>query len=171
MTARGAQVPSSLCRGSIRAGDGGDRSRGQRHFHGGAKLGSLRHAEIFFAVIQLLVFMGPLLFFVPSLIAVRRAAAARYGAVAAHHAAHLEEQIEAALAVDQRSRPLLGDQLLENDANLAQSFDDVLRMSAFPVTRSSLLMFVGAAAGPLLLLELTAVPARELLVRLKELLL
>jgi hypothetical protein len=140
-------------------------------FHAGARLGSLRHAEIFFVIIQLLVFMGPLFVFVPSLLAVRRAAAARYGAVAAHHAAHLEEQIEAALALDQRTRPRLSDQLLESEANLARSFDDVLTMNAFPVTRSSLLMFVGAAVGPLLLLELTAVPARELLVRVKELLL
>jgi hypothetical protein len=140
-------------------------------FHRGATLGSLRHAEIFFVILQLAIFMGPLFVFVPGLIAARRTAAARYGAVAAHHAAHLEEQIEAALAVDQRTRPLLGDQLLENEANLARSFDDVLKMSAFPVTRSSLLMFAAAAVGPLLLLELTAVPARDLLFRLKDLLL
>jgi hypothetical protein len=68
--------------------------------------------------------------FSPGLLAARRTAATRYGAVAAHHAAHLEDQIDAALAVDQRTRPRLPDDLLESQANLAQSFDGVLSCSS-----------------------------------------
>jgi hypothetical protein len=140
-------------------------------FHRGRTLAELRQQEIFFAAILLVIFVGPLLVFTPLLVRARRVAADRYGAVAAHHAAHLEDQIDAALAVDQRTRPRLSDDLLESEANLAQSFDGLLKMSAFPVTRSSLLMFAAATVGPLLLLELTAVPARELLLGVKELLL
>ncbi len=139
-------------------------------FHRGVPLASLRHVEILIVALELVVFIGPLLFFTPLMVAARRRAAARYGAVAAHHATHLEHKIDAALA-DQKSTPRLSADVLEEEAHLSASFEDVREMTSAPLTRESLVMFILACTGPLLLLELTEMPAGEILEKMKGLLL
>jgi hypothetical protein len=138
--------------------------------HRGVPLDDLRRLVILLASTSLVIFVGPVLMFTPALLTARRRAAARYGAVAAHHAADLEAHISEALAADQRSRPLLSGDLLENDANLAQSFATLRTMRVFLLSRSSLLLYAIVAAAPLFLVGLTESPARELLSRLKALL-
>jgi hypothetical protein len=140
-------------------------------FFRGVTVGALRHTEIFIVALELIIFVGPLVVFTPLMVAARRKAAARFGAVAAHHADHLEEQIDTSLQVDQRTRPRLPLALLQSEGGLAQTFGSVLDMRSFPATKESLLMFAAACVAPLLLLELTAVPARELFERLRGLLL
>jgi hypothetical protein len=140
-------------------------------FYGGVTVELLRREEIVVVVLLLAIFLAPLLLFVPQLLAARRRANTRYGAVAAHHAAYLEGEIDDRLAADQTTRPLLPSQLLEDDANLAQSFVTVRDMRTFPLSKQSFIMWVACAVGPLLLLELTEVPLRDLVERMKNLLL
>jgi hypothetical protein len=140
-------------------------------FFGGATLASIRHAEALVVALELLVFLAPLAVFTPSLIAARRSTIRRFGAVAANHAAYLQLQIDDALAADQRTLPRLPVDLLQGEGGLADTYGSVLQMRSVAATRRTLVMFAAACVCPLLLLELTEVPARELLLRVKELML
>jgi hypothetical protein len=136
--------------------------------HTAAGVGDLRRAAGVTGALLLLVFLAPLVFFTPRLITGKRRTLARYGAVAAHHALYLERQIDVALAADPRDLPRLSDDLLENDANLAQSFATVIGMRVLLIDRTNALLFAAAAVLPLLLVELTRMPAKELLGALKD---
>jgi hypothetical protein len=135
--------------------------------HRGIALATLRPSEIFLVVILGVVYLGPLLAFTPLLLAGRRRSSVRYGAVAGHHAALLERETRKALDTTPPKRGLLAGDLLEDDANLAQSYASVTNMRISLVYRANLLLFAMATVGPLLPLELTEVPAMELLQRLR----
>jgi hypothetical protein len=136
--------------------------------HTEADANFLRRTAILVAVLLLAIFLLPLMLFTPRLILGKRRTLARYGAVAAHHAQHLEERVDHALEADQRAHPRLSDELLEADANLAQSFATVRAMRIILIDRSNLMLFGVASAGPLLLIELARMPASELLAALKS---
>jgi hypothetical protein len=134
--------------------------------HRGATLEALRTVEGLLVVILAILHLGPLLIFTPALLTARRRASSRYGAVAANHALYLDGEIQKALTASEPSQGRLDGDLLESEANLAQSFGTITSMRSSLVTRSSLALFALAALGPLLPLELVEVPARQLLQRL-----
>jgi hypothetical protein len=138
-------------------------------WHGQLELARARTTAVAFIVVSVVVFVAPLLVFSPVLLAVRRRAAGLYGEVAARHSQDFEGLSLAMVRTDAVTGDRIPDNILENQANLATSFDAVREMSLSLVTRKNLVVFVLAAGVPMALAALAQVPMRDLLANLKNL--
>jgi hypothetical protein len=111
-------------------------------------------------VLELIIFAGPLLLFVPKLYALRQEGLRRYGALGSHYTHLFEEKWMSGAPVDE---PLLGTGDIQSLADLANSFQVVARMKVIPASLNDLAFPVVAAILPALPLAATVVPLSELL--------
>lgn len=125
------------------------------------------HAQEFAAEIVLLVIflvamvVFPLIFFMPVLVATRRAGMRAYGALGARYVREFERKwIEGSAPPDE---PLVGSADIQSLADLGGSFDIVRQMKPIPLDRRILTRLVVATAAPFFPLVLTVIPLNELI--------
>lgn len=138
--------------------------------HGGLTVAGARMPAITFLVIALIVFLGPLAFFSPALLMARRRASALYGDVSDRHSADFEALSCRIATTNPVSGGRIPDAILENQSNLATSFDVLRAMHMSLVNLENLKLFGLAAATPLALAFLARLPLADVVKMLQVLL-
>lgn len=120
-------------------------------------------------LVNLAVFLGPLLLFTPQLVAVKRRGLREYGVLAFAYTRGFDAKWVQGGAP--REEPLLGTPDIQSLADLAGGFDTVRHMRVVPFGRALVRSLVAAAVTPMLPLLLLRFPLDELLVKGLKLLL
>jgi hypothetical protein len=115
-------------------------------------------------VIALIVFLAPLLLWVPTLGPAKRRALLEYGALVGEHGRLVRRRWIQHQPIADDS--LLGAQEIGPVADTITLYDAVRKMRPAPIGRSSLLMIALAAALPMLPVLAIEIPIRELLLKL-----
>jgi hypothetical protein len=110
--------------------------------------------------LELIVFAGPLVLFMPKLFALREEGLRRYGALGTRYTRLFEEKWMRGAPEDE---PLLGTGDIQSLADLANSYDVVTRMKVIPAGLSDLGSLAIPAILPALPLAATVIPVSELL--------
>ncbi|HXE27199.1 MAG TPA: hypothetical protein VN656_01730 [Stellaceae bacterium] len=111
-------------------------------------------------VLELIIFAGPLMLFMPKLYALREEGLRRYGALGTRYTRLFEKKWFHGGASDE---PLLGSGDIQSLADLANSYEVVHRMKIIPAGMNDLAFLVVPAILPALPLAATVVPLSELL--------
>jgi hypothetical protein len=164
-----AGVPSAfalviLAQGALLSG-----SIGTRILFQGASLDAFRYEIAAFVILQLLVMLGPLAVFAPTLLALKRRGQREYGALAAHYTQEFHTKWISGAAPP--GEPLVGSGDIQSLADMANSYAVVQGMRAVPFRRDAVIQVALAALVPLAPLVLTVVPAGEILKQLLGMLL
>ena len=142
---------------------------GSRIIFQGKTLMSFQYEILAFAILQLLLVLGPPCVFAPTLLDLKRQGRREYGVLAARYTHEFHEKwVEGGAAAGE---PLLGSADIQSLADLANSYSVVREMRPVPFGKDTLVQIIGAAAIPLLPLALSIVPADEIVKRLLGLLL
>jgi hypothetical protein len=120
-----------------------------------------------YAGLALVVFLGPLAAFGPSLFDCKRRGFVSYGALGERYTAQFEQRWLG--ASEPGSEPLLGTADIQSLADLANSYEVVRQMSVVPFGREDVLPLVAAALAPFLPLLLLVYPVAELVERVAKL--
>jgi hypothetical protein len=129
-------------------------------FFAGATLDGLKLLAVGVAALNLLLFVGPLLFFSPRLLAVKRRGLREYGLLAGRYTRGFEAKwIEGKAPADE---PLLGSADIQSLADLANSFEVVRNMRGVPFGRGLLIIIAASAVAPMAPLVLIVFPLQEL---------
>lgn len=128
---------------------------------GGGTLGPLRNALIVFTVMALIVPLGPLLAFVPRLLATRRNGLMEYAKLATDYTRRFHQKwLRGGAGADE---PLLGTSDIQSLADLANSYEVIKRMSVVPVTRGNLVAMAMGIVLPMLPFMLVIIPIGDML--------
>jgi hypothetical protein len=140
-----------------------------RILHDGARLPD-HYAEIAaMAIFLVLLALGPLCVFTPSLVRAKRQGLRKYGRFASDYVVCFDQKwIDRKHVADE---PLLGTSDIQSLADLGHSFNTVRAIVPFPFGKNSLAGLAVIIAIPLLPLTLTMFSAQELAVRLLKILL
>lgn len=142
---------------------------GSRIIFQGKTLMSFQYEILAFAILQLLLVLGPPCVFARTLLDLKRQGRREYGVLAARYTNEFHEKwVEGGAPPGE---PLLGSSDIQSLADLANSYSVVREMRPVPFGKETLVQIVGAAAIPLLPLALSIVPADEIVKRLLGLLL
>ena len=118
--------------------------------------------------IALLLMLGPLLFYTPPLLKIRRFGTREYGALGARYTREFDRKwIEG----KEKDEPLMGSPDIQSLADLANSYEVVRKTGYVVIARSAVIQIVLALAVPSLPLLLTVIPLSDLLKRLAKLVL
>lgn len=142
---------------------------GEKIIFGGESLSSYKAIIIAYVVLQLVIFLGPLLVFSPLLLIVKRKGLLDYGALATGYTQSFDNKWVRGKAPD--TETLLGSSDIQSLADLANSFQVVNKMGAFPFDRSNIMFIVAAAAIPMFPLLLTVISPEQILLKILNLLL
>jgi hypothetical protein len=164
-----ADVPSAfvlviLAQGALLSG-----SIGTRFLLQGATLAAFQYEIAAFVIIQLLLMLGPLVVFAPTLLALKRRGRREYGALAARYTREFHTKWIGGAAPP--GEPLVGSGDIQSLADMANSYAVVQGMRAVPFGRGTIIQVALAALVPLAPLVLTVVPAGEILKQLLGMLL
>ena len=135
----------------------------------GATLVSFKYEIVAFLILQLVLVLGPLSVFAPTLLALKRQGRREYGALAARYTREFHAKWISGAAPP--GEPLVGSADIQSLADLANSYEVVSGMRPFPFGSDTLVQAAVPAVLPLLPLALTVVPAEEILKRLLGMLL
>jgi hypothetical protein len=142
---------------------------GSRILFQGRILQSFQYEIVAFAVIQLLLVLGPLCVFAPVLLELKRRGRREYGALAVRYTQEFHRKwIAGAAPADE---PLVGSADLQSLADLANSYEVVRGMRAVPFGRDAIIQVAVPALVPFAPLLLTVVPAEAILKSLMGMLL
>jgi len=134
-----------------------------RILHEGAQLPAFKHELAGAVVFALLQALGPLLVFVPGLLAAKRRGLREYGLLADRYVREFDRKwLHGGSAPDE---PLVGTSDIQSLADLGNSFAVVRQMRAVPFGKDTVLFLLVVTAVPLLPLGLTVFPLEELLRR------
>jgi hypothetical protein len=111
-------------------------------------------------VVELMIFAGPLILFMPKLFALREEGLRRYGALGSRYTRLFEAKWMSGAPEDE---PLLGTGDIQSLADLANSFQVVQRMKVIPAGLNDLAFLAVPAILPALPLAATVVPLSQLL--------
>lgn len=142
---------------------------GEKIIFGGELLSSFKVLIIAYVVLQLVIFLGPLLVFAPLLVRVKRRGLLDYGALATGYTQSFDNKWVRGKAPD--GDTLLGSSDIQSLADLANSFQIVNKMGAFPFNRFNITFIVAASAVPMLPLLLTVISPEEIVLKILKLLL
>lgn len=142
---------------------------GEKIIFGGESLSSFKVIIIAYVVLQLVIFLGPLLVFSPLLIRVKRRGLLDYGTLATGYTQAFDNKWVRGKAPD--GETLLGSSDIQSLADLANSFQVVTKMGAFPFNRFNITFIVAAAAIPMFPLLLTVISPEQILLKILNLLL
>jgi hypothetical protein len=142
---------------------------GEKIIFGGQSLSSFKVIIVAYVVLQLVVFLGPLLVFSPLLLKVKRRGVLDYGALATGYTQSFDTKWVREKAPD--GETLLGSSDIQSLADLANSFQVVNKMGVFPFDRFNIMSIVAASAVPMLPLLLTVTSPEEILLKILKLLL
>jgi hypothetical protein len=123
-------------------------------------------ALAFLIVLELAIFVGPLVLFIPKLYALREEGLRRYGALGTRYTRLFEEKWIHGRAGDE---PLLGTGDIQSLADLGNSYTVVSRMNVLPAGLADLAWLAVPAILPALPLATLVVPMDELLKNLLKL--
>jgi hypothetical protein len=154
-----AFVPIAAAHGVLLAG-----MLANRIFYAGLKLTDFQIEVAVVVVFLLVLFAGPLTVFAPTLARVKRTGLREYGALGqtytrAFRAKWLSGEAPA-------NEPLIGSADIQSLADLGNSFAAAEQMAIVPITRTALLLFVGAIVAPIVPLLLTMMSAEKLIGKL-----
>jgi hypothetical protein len=135
---------------------------------GGTDLQALRLPVLGIVLLNLALFVAPLLLFGPQLLAVKRRGLREYGVLAAAYTRGFDAKWIRGGAPP--GEPILGTADLQSLADLANSFEIIRRMRIVPFSRALVVNVVAASLAPMLPLLLLAFPLDELLVKVLRLL-
>jgi len=141
---------------------------GEGIIFGGEKLVSFKVIIVAYVVLQLVLFLGPLLVFSPLLIKTKRRGLQDYGALATSYTQSFDNKWVSGNAP--QGEILLGSSDIQSLADLANSFQVVRKMSAFPFNRDNVIFIVAASVIPMLPLLLTVISLEEILLKVLKLL-
>lgn len=133
--------------------------------YGGGNLESLRSALIAFAVIALVVALGPLQVFLPRLLAVKRRGLLEYGRLATEYTGDFDRR----WLREARTDSPLGTADLQSLADLANSYAVIQGMRLVPMSPRNAITLVLSAALPMVPFLLVVLPLEELLKRVAQL--
>ena len=136
---------------------------------GGETLSSYKVIIIAYIVLQLVIFLGPLLVFSPLLLRAKRRGLLEYGVLAMEYTRSFDNKWIRGKAPD--GETLLGSSDIQSLADLANSYQVVSKMGAFPFNRSSIFFILAAAAIPMFPLLLTVISPEQILLNIFNLLL
>ncbi len=141
---------------------------GERIIFGGERLLSYKITIAAYVVLQLILFLGPLLVFAPLLLKVKRRGLLDYGVLAAGYTQSFDNKWVKGNAPEGES--LLGSSDIQSLADLSNSFQIVRSMRIFPFSRDNIIFIAAASVIPMLPLVLTVIPLEEILLRVLKLL-
>jgi len=133
--------------------------------YGGGDMDSLRNALIAFAVIALVVALGPLQVFLPRLLEVKRRGLLEYGKLATEYTGDFDRR----WLREPRTEPILGTADLQSLADLANSYQVIQGMRVVPLSPRNAVTLILSAALPMLPFLLVILPLEELVKRLVQL--
>jgi hypothetical protein len=133
----------------------------ERMMFAGAALNELTRPVVGLVLLNLVLFLGPLLFFAPRLLAVKRRGLREYGVVAAAWVRGVD--VKWLRSRPQPDEPLLGSVDIPSLNDLAGSFDVIRRMRVVPFGPALALTLIVATLAPLLPLLFLAFPLEKLL--------
>jgi hypothetical protein len=134
---------------------------GGRILFQGQVLQSFQYEIAAFAVLQILLVLGPLCVFAPRLLALKRLGRREYGALAVRYTQEFHQKWIGGTAPP--SEPLVGSADLQSLADLGNSYEVVREMRAVPFGRDGLIQVAVPALLPFVPLLLTVVPAEAIL--------
>jgi hypothetical protein len=133
----------------------------ERMMYGGATLKGFALPVLGLVLLNLALFLGPLLFFGPQLLAVKRRGLREYGRVASAYVRGFDAKWLRSGAPP--GEPLLGSADIQSLNDLAGSFDVIRRMRLVPFGPGLVLILVAATLAPMAPLLFLAFPLEELL--------
>jgi hypothetical protein len=135
-----------------------------RIFHTGAKLPSFQMEIVAIFLFALFVVLGPLLVFLPNLLACKRQGLREYGLLANRYVRDFDRKwLRGGGPPDE---PFVGSADVQSLADLAGSYDVVREMRAVPFGKDDVVQLAVITALPIAPLVLTVIPLHELLQRL-----
>lgn len=132
-----------------------------RIFHEGARLADFQMMIGGSVALALVLVLGPLVVFLPKLMAAKRRGLREYGLLAHRYVREFDARW--LRGATEANEPLLGSGDIQSLADLANSFEVVRRMRVLPFGTETLLQLGVTAALPLLPLVFTVFPVEELL--------
>ncbi|HET7452915.1 MAG TPA: hypothetical protein VFL12_09250 [Thermoanaerobaculia bacterium] len=130
-----------------------------RIYYQGAKLSSFKSDIGIFVAIMLVIVLGPLIVFMPSLTRLRRRGLFEYGGVAIDYVRDFDRKW--LRGGNRQNEPLLGTPDIQSLADLANSFEVIVRIQPLPFARSLVIELAIAALLPIAPLMLTMIPLEE----------
>jgi hypothetical protein len=129
--------------------------------HHGAHLMDFRLEAIVLLVVILIIFMGPLVFFVPRLGRLRQKGILEYGALAQMHSTDFHRRwIEHRAGHEEE---FLAAPEVSTMTDFASSYDNIEHMQPFPFDRGAFVALVLAVAAPMLPVVLAEIPLSQVL--------
>jgi hypothetical protein len=133
----------------------------EQMMYGGAALKAFTFPVLGLVLLNLALFLGPLLFFGPKLLAVKRHGLREYGRVATDYVRGFDAKwLRGGVPPGE---PLLGSADIQSLNDLAGSFDVIRRMRLVPFGPGLVLILVAATLAPMAPLLFLAFPLEELL--------
>jgi hypothetical protein len=133
----------------------------EQMMYGGAPLKGFALPVLGLVLLNLALFLGPLLFFGPQLLAVKRRGLREYGRIATAYVRGFDAKwLRGGAPADE---PLLGSGDIQSLNDLAGSFDIIRRMRLVPFGPGLILILVAASLAPMAPLLFLAFPLEELL--------
>jgi hypothetical protein len=132
-------------------------------------LSELRLPLAAFVLLCILIFLGPLLLFVPMLYDVKRRGFLEYGAVAHMYTRQFDDKWVKGGAPE--GELILGSADVQSLADIGNSFEFVRRMTIVPFNKITVLKLTVAALAPFLPLTFLIMPVNEVLKKLAQILL
>lgn len=133
----------------------------EQMMYGGATLKGFALPVLGLVLLNLALFLGPLLFFGPRLLAVKRRGLREYGRIATAYVRGFDAKWLRGGAPP--GEPLLGSADIQSLNDLAGSFDVIRRMRLVPFGPGLVLILVAATLAPMVPLLFLALPLEELL--------
>ena len=141
---------------------------GEMIIFGGESLSSFKVTIVAYVVLQLVIFLGPLLVFSPLLLKIKRRGLLDYGALATSYTQSFDNKWVRGNVP--QGEILLGSSDIQSLADLANSFQVVNKMSVFLFNRSNIISIVAVSVIPMLPLLLTVISPEEILLKVLKLL-
>jgi len=127
--------------------------------YGGSSLSAIRAPVAVFVVIMLLVCVGPLVVFLPQLMAARRKGLVEYGALALRYAAEFDRKwLRGGAPADEE---LLGSGDIQSLADIGGSFERIEQMRPVPFGLKDVTALVAACLLPMVPVLATVMPIEE----------
>jgi hypothetical protein len=132
-----------------------------RIFYEGAKLTDFKLEILFLVACGMLLVLGPLIVFVPQIMAAKRLGKREYGALAADYVRQFDRQW--LRNENQETTPPLGSSDIQSLADLDHAYAVIREMKALPFSRDMLVQLLWATLAPFVPLVFTMIPFETLL--------
>lgn len=136
---------------------------GKKVIYQGAALASFKITLLFFVLLSLLLFLGPLLVFSQKLYQLKRQGLFEYGKLAAEYTRSFDQKW---IRESRHDEPILGSSDIQSLADLANSYEIVRKIKLVPFGRETVLALAAAAVLPMFPLLLTVIPLDEIIMRI-----